>query len=100
MHFYRDPGYLSRYSDVLRDKRPGFDFRQGKRFFSRAFRPALGPTQPPIRWVSVIPRGKAADQSPQSSAEVIYNGAIPLHVFMAWYLIKHRDRFTYVYAFL
>jgi len=42
--------------------RPGFDPRQRQRIFPVASvsRPALGPTQPPIQWVSaVLSRGKA-----------------------------------------
>jgi hypothetical protein len=80
MHFYQEPEYLSRYSDELRAGRPRFDFRQGKRFFSAAFRPALGPhpASYPMGTGGSFPRGKAADHSPPSSAEVINNGAIPL----------------------
>jgi len=42
----------------------------------RPFRPALGATQPPVKWVPVFPGGKerpglAADHSPPSSAAVM-----------------------------
>jgi hypothetical protein len=52
---------------------------RGERIFPLSFlsRPALGPTQPPVQWVPVVPfpGGKApsmrdADHSPPSSAEV------------------------------
>jgi hypothetical protein len=68
-----------------------------------ASRPALGPTQPPIHWVSealslgVKWPGSEADHSLPSSAEVKIPGAIPpfpQYVFMAWCLVKHRDNFT------
>jgi hypothetical protein len=43
---------LSRCSDGLWTKRPGFDSQQKQDFlFATASRPALGPTQPPIQWV-------------------------------------------------
>jgi hypothetical protein len=46
---------------------------------STAFRPTLGPTQPPTQWVTGIKRqGREADNSPSSSAEVKKGGAIPL----------------------
>jgi hypothetical protein len=56
----------------------GFDSRRGLGIFlfSTASRPALGPTQPPIRWVlralspGVKQPGCEADHSPPSSAEV------------------------------
>jgi len=53
----------------------------------RQSRPALGPTQPPVKWVPVLSRdkvrpGRAADHSPPSSAAVMeewrYNSTHPL----------------------
>jgi hypothetical protein len=47
-------GIAKRYSDGLRAGRPCFDSRRGQETFlySTASRPALGPTLPPIQWVS------------------------------------------------
>jgi hypothetical protein len=60
-------------------RRSGFDPRQMKRIFSvvSVFRPALGPTQPPVQWVPGVLSsggkarpGRGADNSSPSSAEV------------------------------
>ena len=55
---------------------PGFQFRQGQEvfLFSKASRPAMGPTQTPVQWIpGVFPRvkrpGRQVDHS--SSAEVM-----------------------------
>jgi hypothetical protein len=58
---------------------PGSIPGSGKVFlFSTPFRPALGPTQPPIQWVPGIKlKGREADHSPSSRAEVKKGGAIP-----------------------
>jgi hypothetical protein len=55
--------------------------------FSIASRPALGSTQPPLKWVPGVKReGREADHSPPTSAEVkkmwIYTSTPP-YVFMA-----------------
>jgi hypothetical protein len=66
-----------------------FDFPQGQEIFHFliAFSPALGPTQPPIKWVpGAVPlevkrQELEADHSPPSSAEVKNGGDIfPLSV--------------------
>jgi hypothetical protein len=68
------------------------------------FRMALRPTQPSIQWVLGAlslgvkwPRSEA-DHSPPSTAEVKnmwHYTSIPQYTFMAWYLLKHRDNFTF-----
>jgi hypothetical protein len=43
-------------------------------------------------------QGHEADRSPPSSAEVRMLGDIPplpQYAFMAWFLVKHRDNFTF-----
>jgi hypothetical protein len=74
--------------------------------FTTASGPTLGPTQPPIQWVSgalslgVKRPGSEADHSHRSSAEAknawSYTST-PHYVFMAWCLVKHRDNFTLLY---
>jgi hypothetical protein len=58
---------------------PYRDSQQVKIFlFSTASKLVMGPTQPPIQWVPGVKRpGRAADRSPQSSAEVKNGVAIP-----------------------
>jgi hypothetical protein len=65
---------------MLRAGRPGLDSRQGQGtlflLLAIASRPAVGPTQPPIKLVQgvlspwVKRPGREADHSPPSSAEV------------------------------
>jgi hypothetical protein len=84
----------------------GFDSQRGLEIclFNTASRTAMGPTQPPTQWVAgalslgVKWPGREADHSPPSSAEIknawSYTST-PQYVFMAWYLVKHRDNFTF-----
>jgi hypothetical protein len=82
------------------DDRVWFQARAGILFFATAFRPALGPTQPPIQWVpgalslGVKRPRREADHSSTSIAEVknarTYTSTPP-YVFMAWDLDKHRE---------
>jgi hypothetical protein len=76
--YYLRAGLAQWYSTGLGAGWLGFESRQGLGIFlfASASRPALGPTQPPIQWISgalslVIKRpGREADHSPPSSAEV------------------------------
>jgi hypothetical protein len=72
--------------------------------FTTASRTALGPTQPPIKWVrralslGVKRPEREADHSPPSSAEVKNSWsytATAQYVFMAWCLVNHKDNFTF-----
>jgi hypothetical protein len=85
----KEPELLSRYSDeamIWNAEESGFDSRQEQEIFlfSIMFRPALGPTQPPIQWISgalspgVERLGREPDHSPPSCAEVKDGGAITL----------------------
>jgi hypothetical protein len=74
----------------LDDRGVGVQIPVGSRIFSTSFRPALGPTQPRIEWVSgvlspgVKRPGREAHHSPPTSAEVkktIYN---PLPSTLSW----------------
>jgi hypothetical protein len=60
---------------------PGIESWRGRDFL-RLSRPALGPTQSPVQWVLVFPRGKEqpgrdADPSPPSSAMVMKEWSSP-----------------------
>jgi hypothetical protein len=84
----------------------GFDSWRGLGIFlfTTASRKVLGPTQPPIQWVTgalslrVKRPEREADNSPPSSAEVknaLSYISTPQYVFMAWCCVKHRDNFTF-----
>jgi hypothetical protein len=89
----------------------GFDSRRelGIFLFTTASGTALGPTQPPIQWVTgavslgVKRPGREADHSPPSSAEIknAWNyTSTPQYAFMVWCLVKHRDNFTFTFTTL
>jgi hypothetical protein len=91
-----EPGWSSRYSDWLRAGRPrGLSSSPNKIknfLFSMSSRLVLGPSQPPIQWVSgalsqgVQRPGCEADHSPLSSAEAKktwVHTSTPPYAFMA-----------------
>jgi hypothetical protein len=79
----------------------GFDFRRGLGIFlfTTASRTALWPTQPPIQWIPgalslgvkltthlhIVPRSRTRGAIP----------SLPQYVFLAWFIVKHRDNFTF-----
>jgi hypothetical protein len=83
---------------------PGFNPQQGEYFFfTTACIAALEPTYPPIQWVSEVTSlgvnqpELEGNHSPPSSVEVKNtwsSTSAPPHVFMTWYLLKHRDNFS------
>jgi hypothetical protein len=80
--------------------RPWFYSRQGWNFllFATVFRPALGPTLPPVQWVAGVKRpGRGTGHSPLSNAEVknawSFTFTPPAHIH-GMDLVKHRDNFT------
>jgi hypothetical protein len=93
-------------------KRKLFDFfrpEQWLRFFlfTTASRPALGSSQPLSNGYrgDLSPEVKLsereADHSPPNNAEVKNTWSYtftPSYVFMAWYLIKYRDSFTFTWS--
>jgi hypothetical protein len=85
----------------------GFESRQwmGIFLFTTVSRPALGPTQPPIQWVSgdlslgIKRPGREADYSLPSRAEVKNSWryiSAPQYAFMASFSVKKKrtDKFT------
>jgi hypothetical protein len=89
----------------------GFNSRRGLEIFlfTTASKTTLGHTQPPIQWVpgtlslSVKLLGRETDHShPSSVLRSRMRGAIPplsQYVLMPWYLVKHRDNFTFTFYF-
>jgi hypothetical protein len=69
----------------------GVDSLEKTFLFSTASKPDLGSTSSSC---PVAPRGRTCPSS--SNAEVKMCGALPpfRHTFMAWRIIKHRDKFT------
>jgi len=90
----------------------GVQFPAGfENFYLRQQRPyqLQGPTQPHNQWVLEVPcsgvklPGREADHSPQASAKVKNAWSytcIPPYVFMAWCLVKHREKFTIAFFIL
>ena len=75
---------LSRYSYSLRARRSGDRTPVRGRDFPHRYRPALRPTQPPVRWVPGVFRGvklpgRGVDHPLPSSAEV--KGRVELDIF-------------------
>jgi hypothetical protein len=87
----------------LRAGQLGFDSGKGYGIFlfATASRPALGSNQPPNQCVPGIKRpGREVDHTPLPSAEVKNTWSypsIPPYVFMAWFLVEHRENFTLIY---
>jgi hypothetical protein len=83
--------------------KPDFDFRrrQGLLLFATISRQALGHTQLlPIQWISgVNSQRRETDHSHPSNVEVKSAWSCtssPPHVFMVWYLVKHRGNFNFL----
>jgi hypothetical protein len=77
---------------------------QGIFLFTTASRTAVGPTQPPIQWVTGVLSlgikwpGREADHSLPSNAElknVWSYTSTPQHLFVAWCFVKYRDSFKH-----
>jgi hypothetical protein len=77
----------------------GFPAVTGFFLFATTSRPVLRPTKLPIQLVLEIKQlWREAEHSPSSRAEVKNMWKytiIPPYAFMAWCLIKHRDKFTF-----
>jgi hypothetical protein len=90
----------------LDDREIGVESRRGLGIFllTIASRPVLGPTQPPIEWVTGVISlatkrpGREADTHLHLVQTIRMGGAIspfPQCVFMAWYVVKYRVNFTF-----
>jgi hypothetical protein len=55
----------------------------------------LGPTQPPFQW---IPENPSPRKSGRSAKLTTCLHLMFMHVFMVWYLIKHRDNFSFTFT--
>jgi hypothetical protein len=112
---YLEPGQLSGMALGYEMDDRGFESRQGLRIFlyTTASRPVLGPTQPPVQWVTgalslgIKRQDREADHSPPSSAEV-KNGwsytSTPQYAFMRSCLFttqgkRYLSTFTYTFTF-
>jgi hypothetical protein len=97
--------------DMLWAELPGFDSHQGRGIFTvtTSSRSALWPIQPPVQWEpatlsSRVKRpAREVDHSPPSTAAdknvLSYISTTP-YVFMAWYLVKHRNNFTITFLYI
>jgi hypothetical protein len=84
-----------------------FRFQLGIFLFTSVFRPALGPTQPLIQWVTgalslgVKRPGREADHSPPASAEVKNAWSYKIHSpntpLWRGAQLKHGDKFTFYF---
>jgi len=63
---------------------------KGSSFFITASILALGPSQPPIQWV---PGG--SNHSPAKVKNVWSYTSTLQYIFIAWYLLKHKNNFTF-----
>jgi len=77
----------------------------GNFLFDTVSKPALGPTQPPIQWVpGALPwvySGRIVKLTIHLHlvARSRMRGSIspfPQYVFTAWWLVKHKDNFTFL----
>jgi hypothetical protein len=107
-------GIAQWYSARLRAGWSVFESRQGLGIFlfTTVFRPALGPTQPPIQWIPgahslgggrVKQQGREADHSPPSSAKTAwsYTSTSPVRrhdVVLSWSILHRNDLVAVVAA--
>jgi hypothetical protein len=80
----------------------GFHPRQGQEIFlfSTVSKPPVGPTQTPIQWVPGLCHGELSGLGVKlpnlvPTLRMVVLNPTPPCVFAAWFLIKHRDNFTF-----